>query len=405
MKYILLIETGPFQSKQGYLEKILGSEFSIILLKNSSVRTDENNWYHRYFTEDSVILAPLLDINDSVEKIKGHLVRKNIKLSGVFTYQEETVIATQRIAKAFNLPSICNGNPKKLRNKHLMRKSFSAAHIPQPKSVECNNLQEVINAVKKIGVPCIIKPVELLASLGVHKIESFDEKIIEKLFLNAQSVNIDEEDLKHGFDIPSSVLIEEYIPTKQEISVEGCVFKGKTTIVAVTKKYLTPEPEFDETGHATPLTLPKNEFLEMKDILERAIAALGLMNTVFHAEFRLRNNDKPILIEIAARLAGDLIPLIVELATGVDMIHSAINCAVGTSPNLIKKENGEIYSIHFISGKEELSKIKQEETILRSSKHIHDIVYYSTPREGRFGHIIWHGKTIEEIEKSGPIQI
>lgn len=398
MEYILLVENGPYKFKQKYIEKIIGAPFHILFLKNSSCRKKQNKWYEKYFSSEDIIKAEFRNPCKLIEKINKFLSDREIVLKGVTTYQEEAVQTTQYIAETLNLPRIANGDSSVLRNKAKMREAFWKSGIPQPRYQLCKSFDEVLDAVKYIGIPCIIKPVELLASLGVFKIEKFDKEIICKAYTNATKINIKEEDLRYAFNISSDVLIEEYIETVQEISIEGVVINESIDIVSVTKKYLGKEPRFEEVGHLTPFYLEEKTYEKIKSILVKVSTKLGLANTIIHAEFRLREDKSPILIEVGARLAGDFIPKLVLLARGVDMITGSLYIAAN-KPFNFKSSLNKVYRIEFLKDSKKTSQIKKHEKELKAFPFIHEVSIYTEGSEGRLGHIIYCGDDIRKIEE------
>ncbi|WP_225097022.1 hypothetical protein [Streptomyces sp. CoH27] len=70
-----------------------------------------------------------------------------------------------------------------------------------------------------------------------------------------------------------------------------------------------------------------NRFL--RQTVERAVRALGLTHTVAHVGLRLTGRG-PRVTAIAPYLPGDLIPWLVERATGVDLAEVALAMACGT---------------------------------------------------------------------------
>lgn len=397
-KNILVVETGPGNFKKGYLQRIIDSPFSIFILKNSSLRCGVHDWHKDYVAAENCVSADFRDPEGVVKSISSVLGKKGAGLDGVMTYQEEALLMAQHIADRFGLPPICGGDPRPLRNKAMMRAALKDGGIFQPRFELCRSVESAIQAAKNIGLPCIIKPVEMLASLGVYKISSFDGTKIREAFLNAKNIDIPDWDLKHGFNINSDVIVEEYISTTQEISVEGLVIDGKLDIISVTKKYLGPEPEFDEVGHATPFYLEEKTYLDVKEILEKTVTALRLEFTAFHAEFRLRRSGKPVLIEIGARLAGDMIPLLVEFAKGVNMIEASLYCAVGKSYDL-RPNAKNVSAIRFLTDSNQASFLSKRLGEIEKDRHVKELQIYPDGEEGRFGHLIWVGDSIESFDK------
>ncbi|MFF3358835.1 acetyl-CoA carboxylase biotin carboxylase subunit family protein [Streptomyces sp. NPDC002917] len=135
-----------------------------------------------------------------------------------------------------------------------------------------------------------------------------------------------------GHAVPGA-LIEESLDGL-EIGVEAVVLgPGDIQIIAVTRKRLGPGPAFEEMGHC----VDANDVLlrepAVSDVITHALEALGITLGVVHADMRLTDSG-PRLIEVNACLGGDLIPLLVQLATGINLVRVAAALASGAVPDL-----------------------------------------------------------------------
>jgi hypothetical protein len=164
--------------------------------------------------------------------------------------------------------------------------------------------------------PCVIKPAGRMFSSGVVRVENEAE-------LRAALA-------AYGPD--ETILVEELV-TGPEFSVEALVHHGEVVWSGVTGKLTNEDggPYFTEIGHTSPARLP----LPQSDALVAANAAilkaLRFDSGVTHAEFRLRDGQ-PVLMEIAARLAGGAIPVLWHLATGRSLEPAMVDLALGVRP-------------------------------------------------------------------------
>ena len=130
-------------------------------------------------------------------------------------------------------------------------------------------------------------------------------------------------------DIPGisqAILVEEYV-TGPEISVDSVVQGGRVTPVFVARKEIGFEPYFEETGHTVSAADPLLSDPRLRRVLEDVHAALGYADGCTHAELRLCAGG-PTLIEVNARLGGDLIPYLGMRASGIDpgLAAAAVAC-------------------------------------------------------------------------------
>jgi biotin carboxylase len=91
-------------------------------------------------------------------------------------------------------------------------------------------------------------------------------------------------------------------------------------------------PFFLETGHTCPAPVSADLRAEMEDVAGRAIAALGIVDGVTHAEMKLTARGIRVL-EVGARMGGGSIRQVVRLATGVDLLETTLELARGRRPS------------------------------------------------------------------------
>jgi biotin carboxylase len=141
-----------------------------------------------------------------------------------------------------------------------------------------------------------------------------------------------------GITALPGVLVEEYLPGP-EVSAECVVFaSGETRIAAVARKILGDEPQFEEVGH----TVAARDALLRDPVLQyvaaHAVAALGLSSCVLHLDIRLTANG-PAVVGVNCRLGGDLVPHLIDLASGISLPRAAALLASGAVPDLLPQRS------------------------------------------------------------------
>lgn len=208
-------------------------------------------------------------------------------------------------------------------NKWLMKQAFLKNSVPCAEALLFSKDDE-ISAERLTGFtfPLIIKPKDAFSSRGVYKVDSFNELI----------AHLDE---SRSFASDGDILIEEFLEGK-EFSVESITYKGKTTIVQFTEKFITPFPNTVEIGHLQPAPLADNEKAEVERVVKAAIEAIGIDNSASHAEVMITSQGIK-MIEIGARLGGDFIAsYLTKASTGVSMDRAAIQVALCMEPEIQK---------------------------------------------------------------------
>ncbi|MEU1732288.1 ATP-grasp domain-containing protein [Streptosporangium sp. NPDC020145] len=234
------------------------------------------------------------------------------------------VATAARLAARLGLPGLPVETVDSVRNKALMRESVTRAGLRSPRFAEADTTDRLRSAAEHVGFPCVMKPVESSGSIHVSLARDWPQ------LLRAFTELAQDETLDLGRPMGHRVIVEQYVPG-EEISADGYVADGVTTVVAVTRKVLGAEPRFVELGHLTPADLPGDVTDQVKAYTEDVVRALNVTAGPFHCELRL-SDQGPVLIELGARLPGDGIPELVKRVTGVDLTLIMLAAGLGADP-------------------------------------------------------------------------
>jgi biotin carboxylase len=314
--HLLVIATGDRQFRE-YLLSSIAEQYRIHLFL-----TAEPQWEQRYL-DAATALTDTLDADLMIEAARELNERDHI--DGVLCWDEARILPASRVAQALGLPG---GDPEvvlRCRDKHLTREAMAAAGVPQPGSVLVASVDEAVAVAGDLGYPVVLKPRGVAASLGVVLVGN--EAELRERFGFARDTTAPGAVLGE-----SIVLVEEYVDGP-EISVDSAVFRGKVSPICLAHKEIGYPPYFEEIGHRVDGADPMLADPELLAILEAAHAALGFTDGMTHAEFRLTPSG-PKLIEVNARLGGDLIPYLGMRTTGIDLGLAAAAVACGQEPQL-----------------------------------------------------------------------
>lgn len=308
MDPILLIGSGS-QFYREYALQAIATRYPVVLLNDKP-----NTWQAPYLLD----FAQVSLIDREAVLAEAARLKKQYHFSGVLTYDEAFVEEHAAVAEMLQLPSNSVQTAHVCRDKHLMRQVWQEAGVPSAQSFLVSSLSEAQEAATKIGYPVVLKPRGLAASVGVIRVDTID-------------------DLAAGYKVASinphpsyraaggGLLVEEYLDGP-EISVECAILDGQINIVALTRKQVGFAPGFEELGHIVAPNEPPAEETAIREVVNAAHQALGIRMGITHAELRLTRQG-PRMIELGLRCAGDLIPYVVELATGIDLCMAAANIA------------------------------------------------------------------------------
>lgn len=308
---VLVVSPGDETYRSYCLEQVAAA-YDVVLLTGT-----ETSWERPYIVDHVVV-----DLHDDAGLLAaGRVLAARHELAGVVTWDEWALVPTARLARGLGLPTNSVDVMRACRNKATARSLFARHGVPSAASMKAQTLLEAGLATMKIGYPAVIKPAAFAGSIGVVRIDQPEELPSAFEFASAGASQSRED---------TAVLVEEYLDGP-EVSVECVTHRGVTTAVAVTRKSLGPAPYFEETGHTVDAGDPL--LARVAPAAAAAVHALGITDGVQHVEMRLVDG-RPRLIEVNARIGGDLIGHLVRLATGIDLPKAAADLACGTVPDL-----------------------------------------------------------------------
>jgi len=161
------------------------------------------------------------------------------------------------------------------------------------------------------GYPFVVKPTNITASLGIHKVCA--EAEIPAVWAAVQELTTSPFAWGAFFELGPH-LVEQWIEGP-EFSVEAFSFDGRHVVVAVTEK--TTAPGFVELGHTQPARIPAADEAVLVDAAITFLDAVGQRHGASHTEIKLGPGG-PKVIEGHNRIGGDRIVDLLEAAYGVD---------------------------------------------------------------------------------------
>ncbi|MBB3097905.1 cysteine synthase A/argininosuccinate lyase [Actinoplanes campanulatus] len=273
--------------------------------------------------DEALIDQVIICDTDDAETVASAVTRHG-GADALLTMSEWHVVVTAQAAARLRLVGADPDAVRAARDKSRTRALCSASGVPIPA------YHRLTNAVlpPAFPLPCVIKPVDGALSSGVKLCRTGEEARQHTQALLDQCAEPNE----RGQRRTPAVLIEEYL-VGPEFSVETLTYQGRTHVVAITQKLLSPPPLFFETGHVVPAALPEPTWQACADLVRAALAAIGYEFGAAHVELRVTAAG-PKLIEINCRPAGDLITHLATLASGVDLVAELIDMHLGRAPRL-----------------------------------------------------------------------
>ncbi|GAA4237785.1 ATP-grasp domain-containing protein [Actinomadura meridiana] len=362
---------------------------------------------------DRLLSDRLRDLADQVLTVEtndgealARAIGRVLPLDAVLPGVELSVPSAAHVGHLLGLTSLSPDTAAWVRNKALMRSRAASMGVRVPRFVEARSVDEAEKAASEVGFPCVLKPVDSSGSVHVSRADDLSE--LRSAYLRME----DDRRLDLGRTAGSHVLVEEYVQGP-EYSADGYVQDGRVSVCSLTRKLLGPEPYFVELGH---IVSPENASPEIIDQVEQyvrhVLAALQISFGPFHCELRI-SADGPILIEIGARLPGDRITDLIELATGVSLSRVMVAAYLGLPPESAEAfgtAQAKCAGIRFFDASEKRSFTKLEgwtdltarPDVIETGLNFHpgDDIPSLEDFRGRIGYAIFTADSVQQAEQT-----
>lgn len=294
---------------------------------------------HAFADLTDVSLRDATDISGIADQASRWSRKYDVR--GVLVNAEVYVDAGQVVSDMLGLPGPGWRASKVCRNKLLQRRylrewSPTSVLVTAPTGGIEDRAQAAQLAKEYDGpFPVAVKPLDRESSIGVRVVEDV-------------SVLVDAiADLEPG----SRLLVEERVQGR-EYNVDTLVSDGKPVVTLLTQKGTNEDSTefFVELIHTTP---PNNlDERETGLIVEAQLGVvdrLGFENGYAHAEYRITDDGRVALMEIAARAPGDGCLHLYHLSTGKPIEPILIDIALGQPtqyPAVFKRRGRQVYFEH-----------------------------------------------------------
>jgi biotin carboxylase len=256
-----------------------------------------------------VMAAPTQD-EPHAERLT-ELIDRPPRVRAVIPAVEYGVVGAAVLARAWGLPGAGPAAACILRDKIAMRLAAGAGGLAQPRWAIARTVRDVEEFRYQYEGRCVLKPANRQASLGVRVLGRDDDA--------AQAwqhcTHADEPMLRARYALPGRYLVEQRLDGP-EVSVEALVRQGRVGFTNITAKDVQPGISPVETGHVVPARLAPCVEAQLAACVQELVRVTGFGCGVLHSEWILTEPDRPHFIECAARLPGDSIDVLIDLAYG-----------------------------------------------------------------------------------------
>ena len=238
---------------------------------------------------------------------------REIGIDGVTSISNDYAVPTVGyVAQNMGLPGNAYEDMLIALNKYKARLAFQKSGVRSPRFAVVH--EGALPDLTEFTYPLIVKPTDRSGSLGVMKVEKYED--LENAVQRASELSY----LKEA-------IIEEYI-SGIEVSVESISWKGKHYHLTITDKETTGAPYYVEIAHHEPSALSAEIQEKMKIEAGKALSAVNYSFGATDTEVKVNENGDVYIIEVNPRMGGDFTHELMRLSIGYDFLKGVIDIAV-----------------------------------------------------------------------------
>ncbi len=242
-------------------------------------------------------------------------------IDGIVAYASDPAAPTAAyVAEKLGIPTNSYEAVATLSEKHKFRKYLSENYFNVPNY--CNFIElkdEYIKKISKFKFPIMVKPVDSSGSKGIRKIYNIDE--LEDAVKYAKQ-----------FSRNNIIQVEEYIEKDHKYMVGGDIFvvNGEIKFWGLLNCHRDNSVNtLVPIGKSFPLNLSIERQTLIKTELNKLIKSLNIKFGAFNVELMITKDDKLYFIELGPRNGGNMIPDLLSMISGIDLVTATIKFAVG----------------------------------------------------------------------------
>lgn len=261
--------------------------------------------------------ADIAEVVDFTDVAAVTEVGRRHAVDGVLTVSADRAVpVVAAVAEALGLPGIGTETAHLMTHKVAMRTRLADAGVLQPRYAAVRSLHEAHAALDTVGIPAVLKPADSGGQRGVFQITTRDDLDAHLHAALAES--------------PTQEAILERYYEGLELNGLAIARGGQVTPLTLSDR-LRPDGIGFGVGwiHVYPSRLFSDPLAEAEQAAVAAVHALGLRNGIAFPQLIVGEDDRPYMIECAARIPGGQMADLAWHAVGVDLVEIALRQALG----------------------------------------------------------------------------
>lgn len=322
------------------------------------------------------------------------------KVDGILAYASDpAALPAAIVADRLGLPTNPPESVAILGVKHKFRKFLSVNGFACPKVYTFHpseGIETIKEAIRDFTLPIVVKPTDSSGSKGVTMLTDLGE--IKKAIEWAD-----------GYSRNKILIIEEFITRGFPHVIGGDIFVVDGKIVLLGEMSClrdNAETGLIPIGKKKPSGLNRLQINRIREELQRMITALSFRFGELNIEILLDKDDNVHVLELGPRAGGNMIPIQLSDAFGVDLVRANIAVAMGEEPEVQPKEQTGCF-MHYVLHSYQSGTFVSVEYAKEIEPHIYrkviykkqgDAVEYFDGAGKALGIIFLHFDTVEQME-------
>ena len=240
---------------------------------------------------------------------------RQYSIDGITTCcMDRGVEAVGKVCSEMGLCGPSYGAAAAARNKALSKEAFCRSGVNTARFHRAASPKELETALKDLGLPVVVKAVDLMGSRGIFLCGTNEEA--ERAFAQAM------EETRAGY-----VLVEEFL---QGIlfDAEAMIQNGKLVFCMLNDTRIIRTAVPTSIGHTIPFAMEELLGENAREQVFRAVRAIGLDNTAVDLDM-MAVDGEAYVIEVNGRAGASCLPEMVGLRYGTDYYEALIRLALG----------------------------------------------------------------------------
>lgn len=262
-----------------------------------------------------------VDYLESVGTIREHILQilQSHSIVALLTPGENAIELGGQLRSEFGIPGMQRNQAEAVRNKWIMKQMLHQRGIRTSRTAIALQQQDYLRFSATYGFPIIVKPLSGYGSINTFKLSSMEELLHY---------------LQHTRKEQQRDLLEEFIQGT-EFHCDSIVCRGEVVFASVSQYLYNCLDIATQQKPPASIAFPKGAETDVihriQDVNRQVIAALGINQSVTHAELFVTPEGEVVFGEIGARIGGShVMPPCIKNTHGVDLFEAVTDLELGT---------------------------------------------------------------------------